>query len=97
MFCRVIESRASLGFTALSSNAWPAPHLLILARTDKIPEHLEYISPHFDVAVCLVAPRYRYFCNGKSFFVSFCYKVGIERKTITVDAENVTVDVESVP
>jgi hypothetical protein len=59
------------------------------SHRQQTPEHGDYISSHLDFAVGLVAPRYRYFRNRESLFVGFCYKLGIERKTIAVDTETI--------
>jgi hypothetical protein len=50
-----------------------------------VGEHLA----DFALVVSFVAPRYRYFGNRKSFFVGVCNKLGIERKTITVDPAHI--------
>ena len=72
------EDFRRFGFGRVSSSDFSS-------HRQQTPEHGENISPHLDLAVSLVAPRYRYFCNRKSLFVGLCYKLGIERKTITVE------------
>jgi len=79
----VVEAFAGVvGFSRPSSSDFSS-------HRQQTPEHGEHISPHFDLAVSVVAPRYRYFRNRKSLFVGFCYKLCIERKTVTVDIESV--------
>ena len=81
------KGRAVLHVSGVSALA--ASRLLISARTDSRHLNIWSNSPHFDLAVSLVAPRYRYFRNRKSLFVGFCYELYIERKTITVDVESI--------
>jgi hypothetical protein len=57
------------------------------SHRQQTPEHGEYISPHFDLAVRLVAPRYGHFDDGKLLSVRFCDQLGVKRKSIASESD----------